>query len=229
MRITGRMPDDEGEEKGRGMFGVVGYLIAAIIALGGGAWLALHLSTKGAEAPVANASPSAVASVAAPTPTGPLVALANAMGVQVTGESAAAPERNQETARKFFEDHKDALLDSYAHALAGDSTLRDAMMVRVRVLPTGNVDAASVRTSTNPNPAFDAEVVKDVSAWNFPPFSGSEVEIDYPMIFTNDPDDQGRARVATQHEAGRPEPDRAAGICQLAAVAGSVRRPRRKR
>jgi len=189
MRITGRMPGDNGEEKGRGMFGVVGYLIAAIIALGGGALLALHLSTKSAEQPVANASPAAVPSVApvAPAPSGPLVALANAMVVQVTGESAAAPERNQETARKFFEDHKDGLRDSYERALAGDSTLRDAMVVRVRVLPTGSVDAASVRTSTNPNPAFDAEVVKDVSAWNFPTFSGSQVEIDYPIIFTNDP------------------------------------------
>ena len=185
MRITGKMADDDGEEKGRGMFGVAAYLIAAIVALAGGAWLALHLSSKGAEAPVASTSPAAVASIA-PTPTGPMVALANAVGVQVTGESAAAPERNQDTARKLFEDHKDGLLDSYTHALAGDSTLRDAMMVRVRVLPNGSVDAASVRTSTNPNPAFDAEVVKDVSAWNFPPFSGSEVEIDYPMIFTND-------------------------------------------
>jgi len=188
MRITGKMPDGDGEEeRGRGMFGVVGYLIAAIIALGGGAWLALHLSNHGAEAPVANASPSAVASMAAPSPTGPLVALANAIPVQVTGESASAPERNQDTARKFFDDHKDGLLDSYEHALAGDSTLRDAMVVRVRVLPTGAVDAASVRTSTNSNPAFDAEVVKDVSAWNFPAFSGSQVEIDYPIIFTNDP------------------------------------------
>ncbi len=187
MRITGRMPDDDGEKEGRGLLGVVGYLIAAIVALGGGAWLALHLSTKGAEQPVANASPSAVASIAAPAPTGPLVALANGMSVQVTGESASAPERNQDTARKFFEDHKDGLLDSYEHALAGDSTLRDAMVVRVRVLPNGSVDAASVRTSTNPNPAFDAEVVKDVSTWNYAPFSGSEVEIDYPIIFTNDP------------------------------------------
>ena len=66
-------------------------------------------SSKGAEAPVANASPSAAASVAAAVPTGPLVALANAMPVQVTGESASAPERNQDTARKFFEDHKDPL------------------------------------------------------------------------------------------------------------------------
>ena len=189
MRITGRMPNDDGDEdSGRGMFGVLGYLIAAIVALGGGAWLAIHLSTKGAEQPVANASPSAVASLAAaPAPAGPIVALSKAMGVQVTGESAGAPERNQETARKFFEDHKDALLESYEHALAGDSTLRDAMVVRVRVLPNGNVDEASVRTSTNPNPAFDAEVVKDVSGWNYAPFSGGQVEIDYPIIFTNDP------------------------------------------
>ncbi|MFZ2060695.1 MAG: TonB family protein [Candidatus Binatus sp.] len=186
--ITGRMPEgDDSEKEGRGMFGVLGYLIAAIVALGGGAWLAIHLSSKGAETPVANASPSAAASVAAAVPTGPLVALANAMPVQVTGESASAPERNQDAARKFFDDHKNPLLDSYEHALAGDNTLRNAMVVRVRVLPSGNVDAASVRTSTNPNPAFDAEVVKDVSTWNYPPFSGSDVEIDYPIVFTNDP------------------------------------------
>jgi TonB family protein len=188
-RITGRMPSDDDENEGRGRFGVLTYLIAAIIALGGGAWLAIHLSTKAAEAPVANASPSAAASVAAavPVPTGPLVALANAMPIQVTGESAATPERNQDAARKVFDDHKDALQDSYGRALAGDNTMRNAMVVRVRVLPTGSVDAASVRTSTNPNPAFDAEVVKDVSSWNYPPFSGSEVEIDYPIVFTNDP------------------------------------------
>jgi TonB family protein len=186
-RITGKMPLGDGEEE-RGRFGVVWYLLAAIVALGGGAWLALHLSSKGAEAPVAVASPAAAPSVApVSAPAGPLAALATAMGVQVTGESASAPERNQETARKFFEDHKAGLLDSYSRALAGDSTLRDAMVVRVRVLPNGNVDEASVRTSTNPNPPFDAEVVKDVSAWNFSPFNGSEVEIDYPMIFTNDP------------------------------------------
>ena len=184
--MTSRMPEGDGEKEGRGMFGVLGYLIAAIVALGGGAWLAIHLS-KGAEAPVANASPAAAASTAAAVPAGPTVALANAMPVQVTGMSASAPERNQDAARKFFEDHKNPLLDSYEHALAGDNTLRNAMVVRVRVLPSGNVDAASVRTSTNPNPAFDAEVVKDVSSWTYPPFSGSEVEIDYPIVFTNDP------------------------------------------
>ena len=186
MRITGRMPDRD-QDQGRSMFGVAAYVIAAIIALGGGAWLAIHLSNKAAETPVANASPSALPSVAAAVPTGPLVALASAMPVQVTGESAAAPERNQDTARKFFDDHKNILLDSYEHALAGDNTLRDGMIVRVRVLPNGTVEAGSVRTSTNPNPAFDAEVVKDVSAWTYAPFSGGQVEIDYPIIFTNDP------------------------------------------
>src|ERR1019366_3646059 len=125
MRITGRMPDSDSEAEGRGRFGVVWYLIAAIVALGGGVWLALHLSTKPAEQPVANASPSAVASVVAAAPSGPVGVLSKAMGVQVTGESAAAPERNQEAARKFFEDHKDGLLESYSHAIAGDSTLRD--------------------------------------------------------------------------------------------------------
>lgn len=187
MPITGRMPNDDGEKEGRGMLGILAYVIAAIVALGGGAWLAINLSNKSAVAPVAVASPSAVASVAAAVPTGPLVALANAIPVQVTGESASAPERNQDSARKFFNDRTDPLLDSYTHALAGDSSMRDAMVVRVRVLPSGIVDAASVRTLTNPNPAFDAEVVKDVSAWNYPPFGGSDVEIDYPVIFTNDP------------------------------------------
>ena len=38
------MPEDDGDDEGRGMFGVLGYVIAAIVALGGGAWLALHLS-----------------------------------------------------------------------------------------------------------------------------------------------------------------------------------------
>lgn len=187
MRITGRMPDQDGQDEGRSVFGVVGYVIAAIIALGGGAWLAIHLSNKAAETPVANASPSAVASVAAAAPTGPLVALANAMQVQVTGESASAPERNQDTATKFFDDHKDGLLNRYERALAGDNSMRDAMMVRVRVLPNGSVDKVSVRTSTNPNPAFDAEVAKEISGWRYAPFGGSEVEIDYPIIFTNDP------------------------------------------
>ena len=184
-RLTGEMPEEVEEESGgRGIFGIAGYLIAALIALVGGAWLAIHLSSRATPPPVAEASPSALPS---PMAAGPIVALASTMGVQVTGESAAAPERNQETARKVFEDKKAALLSSYSRALAGDSTFRDAMVVRLRVVPNGTVEAASVRTSTNPNPGFDAEVVKDLSSWSFAPFSGGSVEVDYPVIFTNDP------------------------------------------
>jgi TonB family protein len=188
MRFTGKMPDsqDEEEESGRGMFGVLGYLLAAIVALGGGAWLAIHLSSKNAE-PVAQASPAASVAPTASMPSGPSVDLAKAMPIQVTGDSASAPERNQEVVRKNFEDHKAALVESYSRALARDASMRDAMVVRARILPSGNVDAASVRTSTNLNPDLDAEVLKDVSAWNFPAFSGSPVEVDYPIIFTNDP------------------------------------------
>ena len=29
--------------------------------------------------------------------------------------------------------------------------------------------------------------MKAVSSWTYPPFSGSEVEIDYPIVFTDDP------------------------------------------
>lgn len=183
MRFTGKMPDDHGEKSGRGMLSVLGYLLAAVIALGGGAWLALHLSSKGAEQPVANASPAAPI---VPAITGPQVDLSKVMPVQVIGESASAPERNRDAVRKGFDDHKAALVESYSRALAGDGSLRDAMVVRVRVLPSGSVDAASVRTSTNPNPGLDADVVKDVSAWTFPPSSGGQVEVDYPIIFSND-------------------------------------------
>ena len=182
MRFTGKMPEGQDEKSGRGMLTVVAYVLAAVIALGGGAWLALHLS-KGAQEPVAQASPAAPL---VPPITGPQVDLSKSMPIQVMGESASAPERNQEAVRKAFEDHKAALVESYSRALAGDGALRDAMMVRVRVLPSGAVDAASVRTSTNANPSLDAEVVKDVSTWTFPPSSGGQVEVDYPIVFTND-------------------------------------------
>ena len=46
MRITGKMPEGDSDDKGRGMLGVIGYVIAAIVALGGGAWLALHLQQE---------------------------------------------------------------------------------------------------------------------------------------------------------------------------------------
>ena len=119
------------------------------------------------------------------------------------------------------------MLDSYTRALAGDSSMRDAMIVRVRVLPNGGVSNAEVRTSTNPNPAFDAEVAKDVSAWNYAPFSGSEVEIDYPIIFTNDPASRDGLETQLKTNLAGLSCGRAAGIYQLVAVAGRVGRGER--
>jgi TonB family protein len=60
------------------------------------------------------------------------------------------------------------------------------MIVRLRVLPDGSVASAAIRTATTTNPDLDAEVVKAVSAWKFPAFTGSQVEVDYPVIFAND-------------------------------------------
>ncbi len=227
MRFTGKMPDSEDEKSGRGILGVLGYLLAAIIALGGGAWLALHLSSKATE-PVAHASPAA--SPAAPLPTGPSVALSTVMPIQVIGESASAPERNQDAARKYFEDHKSPLVESYSRALAGDGSLRDAMVLRVRILPNGNVDAASVRTSTNPNPGLDAEMVKTVSTWNYPPSSGGQVEVDYPIIFTNDPATKDTlesglsSKLASLSPTEAPEFARAPGAASPAVSEGAPRK-----
>src|SRR5216683_1390664 len=49
-QFTGRMQPGEVEgESGRSPLTVAAYLLAAIVALGGGAWLALHLSSRKAE------------------------------------------------------------------------------------------------------------------------------------------------------------------------------------
>ena len=191
-RMTSQMPDGDQEPEGGGSFAVVGYVLAALVALIGGAWLALHLSSGGAaKQEAANPSPSAAASAApAPAPTGPVVALANTMSVQVAGESSSAPERSSDAMRKVFDDGKATLLDAYKRALAGDSTTSDGMIVRVRIMPDGSVAGASVRTSTSPNPGLDAEVIKDISGWSYPPFGGSQVEADYPIVFAHDATEQ---------------------------------------
>jgi hypothetical protein len=196
-RFTGKMPagePEEGEGGGR-VIGAIGYILAAVVALAGGAWLALHLSSRQVTGPVASASPSAAASPAA-APSGVVVALAQDIPIQVMGESASAPERDHDAARKVFDANQAALLEAYKHALGGDASAHDAMMVRLRIMPDGTVTAASVRTSTAPNPGLDAEVVRNVSGWTFPSFSGSQVEIDYPVVFARG--DSERAAVESE-------------------------------
>lgn len=196
-QFPGRAPEQEpGEEDesggGAGFLRLIAYIVAALIALIGGAWLAIHLTAShpgGTAVPLPVASPSAIASPGA-VAAAPMVTLASSIPIQVTGESAAAPERNATIARNSFESGKPALLDAYRHALSADPNAKDGMLVRIRILPNGTVSGASVQTSTAPNPGLDAEVAGDVSAWTFASFNGGQVEISYPIIFAQNAADQ---------------------------------------
>ena len=189
-RLTDQMPESEPDGEGRGSFTVLGYVAAALVALVGGAWLALHLSSRGPAQEAATASPAAAVTPGPASAVGPLVALANAVPVQVTGESSSAVERSTDAMRKVFDDGKGALLDAYKRALGGDATTNDGMVVRVRIMPDGSVAGAAVRTSTAPNPSLDADVIKNISGWSYVPFTGGQVEVDYPIIFAHDASEQ---------------------------------------
>src|SRR5579875_585770 len=168
-------PDERpvGEELGgerRGWLGIIGYVAAALVALIGGAWLALHL-TKGSHAPVAQASPAT-----APTPAAiaaaPQVTLASTIPTQVSGPAAAAPERNRDAIEKVFDTNRAALLDAYTHVLDTDSTAHDGMLVYVSIDSGGKVTASSIKTSTTPNPSLDAEVLNSIAKWEFGSWRG---------------------------------------------------------
>lgn len=189
-RLSGQMLESEPDGEGRGSFTVLGYVAAALVALVGGAWLALHLSSRGPAQEAASASPAAAVTPGPASAAGPLVALASNVPVRVAGESSSAVERSPDAMRKVFDDGKGALLDAYKHALGGDATSNDAMIVRVRIMPDGSVAGAAVRTSTTPNPSLDAEVIRAVSGWSYVPFTGGQVEVDYPIIFAHDATEQ---------------------------------------
>ncbi len=174
---------------------VVGYLVAATLALVAGIYLALHLTPHEHEKLATAPSPSAIASPAAPVAMAqPLVALANLIPLQViTGGGAPSSELTTAIARSRFDNSKSELLDSYKHVLSENPTASDGMMVRIHVLPDGTVDRAAVRTSTSPNPDLDAKVVKSMMGWNFATTGGPKVEVDYPIIFA--PSESERAKV----------------------------------
>jgi BON domain len=193
-RFEGEPPPELTERsETRRVLGIAGYTIAAVVALTAGAWLALHLSSRPAKEATKGAAPGAVAS---PVPSGPMVALANSIGLQVTGESASAPERDQAAARKVFDANSAGLLDTYKRALATDASAHDGIALRLRVTPDGKVVAGSVRVSTSPNPSLDAEAVNKTMGWRFAPFSGTEVEVDYPIVFARDGSE--RAQIESQ-------------------------------
>src|SRR5208283_3193684 len=88
---TAKMPAPIEAEQGRSIWGPVGYVMAAIVALAAGAWFAIHLSS-GKEVAVAP-SPVGVASPVAAS-VSPTVMLANAMPVQVSGPGATSADRS---------------------------------------------------------------------------------------------------------------------------------------
>ncbi len=163
----------DSEDRG---FGVLGFVIAAILALAGGAWLAIYLSGRHAATPVAQISPSPVASPS------PAVTLAKTITVQVSGDLTGATQRDTATLAKIFDTNKVTLEAAYGHTLDTNPGLNDGMILRLHLMPDGSVTDASVRVSTAPNPSLDAEVVKAVTAWKFDPSSGAAVDVDYPVI-----------------------------------------------
>jgi TonB family protein len=165
------------EEEGRGLFGILGFAAAAVIALVAGAYLAVYLSHRHQAAPVAEASPSAVAT------TGPSVVLAKTIPIQVNGDLAATLQRDPKDLAKVFGDNAAGLSDAYGHALDSSPGLDDGMILRLHIMPDGTVSDGSVRVSTAVNPSLDAEVVKLASGWKFAPAPGAGVDADYPVVF----------------------------------------------
>jgi TonB family protein len=213
-RVEDHTFDDEsplgGEPRSRGILGIIGYIVAALVALGGGIWLALYLSSKpSAVAPVATASPSSTASPAVTA--GPTVTLASNLLVQVGGPAATATERSAAAATKVFTANSGTLLDLYKSALAGDSSINDGMVVHLSIDMTGKVTNSSVKVSTTPNPSLDAAVLNAMVGWNFAPSSSGASSVDYPIIFANSPSQIGPIetalsnRIASLNPAEAPE------------------------
>lgn len=176
--------DDSNRVEGRGIFGLLGFAIAAIVALAAGALFALYLSRR-KPTPVAQASPSAASSPAMGA--APMVELAKSIPIQVSGDLAGSLERNPSSLRKTFEANKGDLAKIYGSALDSDSLTRDGMLVRLHIMPDGTVGGGAVRVSTALHPSLDAEVIRSVSGWKFPPAKGGPVNADFPILFATTP------------------------------------------
>lgn len=197
--ITGRQPRNR-------RLAVIGYLIAALLALVAGIYLALHLTPheheKLAAVPAASVVPTPAAAMAQP-----LVALANAIPLQaIPADGAPSSNLTTEVAKSRFDDNKSELLEAYKHVLSSNPGARDGMMVRLHVLPDGTVERAAVRASTSPNPELDARVAKSMMAWKFVATGGPEVDVDYPVIFTPSESELAKVESALQTKAASLTP-----------------------
>ena len=200
---------------------IVGYAVAAIIALGAGAWFAIHLSSKNEQAAVTPSSPSSVSSPAAATGA-PIVALANAMAVQVSGAGSSSPDRSAEAVRKAFDDNVGSLTDTYNAVLASDPKVADGMLVRLHFRPDGTVADSAVRTSTSPDPSLDAKVAAAMSSWKLPASSAGEVDADYPVIFAHDSGEEERLESELQTKVASLSPDESAEYASAPAPEASA-------
>ncbi|MBV8774528.1 MAG: TonB family protein [Deltaproteobacteria bacterium] len=149
---------------------------AAAITSGAGAWLALHLSKSH---PLQRASATKVTILA----TAPIVELAKQTPVRIQGDVAGTKARDSTSLLKMFDDNKVGLADVYGNVLASDPEMKDGMVVRLHILPSGSVDSGAVRISTAGNPSFDAEIVEAMTSWKFAPTNGSGVTADYLVLF----------------------------------------------
>lgn len=192
------------------MLGLVGYALAAVIALAAGAWFAIHLSAAKNEQAGVAPSPISIGSPGTVS-TGLIVTLANAMPVQVSGTGAPSPDRSADIIRKAFDDNRGSLLDTYDNSLASDPKIADGMLIRLHIRADGSVENGAVRTSTSPNPALDAKVVSVMAMWKFTATTAGDVDADYPIIFAHDSAEESRlesdlqAKVANLSPSETPE------------------------
>jgi predicted nucleic acid-binding Zn ribbon protein len=192
----------------RRFFAWTGYLVAAIVALTAGAWFALHLNSIGLSHKPEAPAISPIAAPASPAPvTGPIAALATNTPVQVTGESATDRARSVDAVSKVFNDNSAAVLDNYKKALEGDSSFSDGVLATLTVNPGGDVVAGSVKTSTSSNPALDGELIKTMMGWHFAPFSGSSVEVSYPVVMAHNSDERASVESALADKIAHLGPD----------------------
>ena len=194
---TARMQGPIEPEQGRSMLGIVGYVLAAIVALAAGAWFAIHLSAGKNEEAGNAPSPASVGSTAA-VAVNPTVMLANAMPVQVSGAAASSSDRNTDVIRKAFDDNRGSLVDTYTGALGADPKIADGMLVRLHINADGSIANGAVRTSTSPNPDLDAKVVGTMSGWKLSPTNAGDVDVDYPVIFAHSADEEARLETDLQ-------------------------------
>lgn len=203
--FNGQPPPEDTNGAARGIFGKIGYMLAALLALAAGAWLALHLTERRA-ANVAT-QPTTVASPAA---AGAIVALARSLPVQVNGASASAAERNAEAARSVFEENKAGLLETYHGQLEANRASHDGLLLSLRVAPGGEIAAASVKTSTAADTSLDVAIVKAAMAWRFASFGGGPVEVNYPVILARDAGEQAEIESELNGKIARFAPGEAA-------------------